>query len=66
MSGRAYYFYKPVGRRRTAGISPGMALERLQEGLRDPNMTFVYHCTNHYFCPIGYEEVPKRPTDAYK
>ena len=42
------------------------ALESLKEGLRDPAMAFIYHCYNHYFCPIGYEEVPKNAIDAYK
>ncbi len=66
VSGQSYYFYKPVGRRRTVGLQPGLALERLQEGLRDPSMAFIYHCYNHYFCPIGFEEVPKKATDAYR
>ena len=64
--GHSYYFYKPVGRRRTVGIKPPMALEKLQEGLKDANMAFIYHCHNHYFCPIGFEEVPKKATDAYR
>lgn len=66
VNGHAYYFYKPVGRRRTVGMGPSLALEKLQEGLRSANMAFVYHCANHYFCPIGYEQVPKRPIDAYR
>jgi len=43
-----------------------MALDSLKEGLRNPSMAFVYHCLNHYFCPVGYEEIPKNATDAYK
>lgn len=66
MSGQAYYFYKPIGRSRTVGINPSMALERLQEGLRSANLAFIYHCSNHYFCPIGYEQVPRKATDAYR
>ncbi|MCG8621937.1 MAG: hypothetical protein MJE68_08090, partial [Proteobacteria bacterium] len=66
VSGQAYYFYKPVGKGRTFGVRPGRALESLKEGLHDPVMAFIYHCYNHYFCPIGYEEVPKNATDAYK
>lgn len=58
--------YKPVGKRRTIGIKPSMALEKLQEGLRSSNTAFVYHCYNHYFCPIGFELVPKKATDAYR
>ena len=66
VSGQAYYFYKPCGKRKTLGIKPALAMERLKSGLRDPSMAFVYHCHNHYFCPVGFEEVPKRPSDAYK
>ena len=66
VSGQAYYFYKPVGKGRTFGIRPERALENLKEGLRNPSMAFIYHCYNHYFCPIGFEDVPKRATDAYK
>ena len=66
VSGQAYYFYKPVGKGRTFGVRPERALESLKEGLRDPAMAFIYHCYNHYFCPIGYEEVPKNAIDAYK
>lgn len=29
-------------------------------------MTFIYHAHDHYFCPMGYEIVPRRPPDAYK
>ena len=47
-------------------MSPPLALERLKEGLKDPSMAFIYHCYNHYFCPIGFEEVPKRQEDAYR
>ncbi|XP_065888900.1 basic immunoglobulin-like variable motif-containing protein isoform X2 [Dysidea avara] len=65
VSGTAYYFYKLHGRRKTCGINPSTALHRLKEGLRDQSMTFIYHCHNHYFCPIGYEEVAKKPENAY-
>ena len=66
VSGQAYYFYKPVGKGRTFGVRPERALESLKEGLHDPAMAFIYHCYNHYFCPIGFEEVPKNATDAYR
>lgn len=29
-------------------------------------MTFIYHANDHYFCPMGYEIVPRQPPDAYK
>ena len=65
VSGKAYYFYKLHGRGRTCGLTPSVALERFKEGLRDDSMAFIYHCYNHYFCPIGYEEVAKKPEHAY-
>ncbi len=66
VSGQAYYFYKPVGKGKTFGLKPELALEKLKEGLRDTSMAFIYHCLNHYFCPIGFEEVPGSPPEAYQ
>lgn len=65
VTGKAYYFYKLHGRGRTCGLTPNIALQRLKDGLQDDSMAFIYHCYNHYFCPIGYEEVAKKPEDAY-
>ena len=64
--GKAYYFYKPVGKGKTFGMKPRQALGSLKEGLRGTATAFIYHCWNHYFCPIGYEEVPKKCSDAYR
>ncbi|RUS75066.1 hypothetical protein EGW08_017172, partial [Elysia chlorotica] len=66
VKGKCYFLYKPQGRNRTPGVTPDLALTSLQRGLRDPNMTFIYHCKNHYFCPIGYEDSPTHPQDAYR
>ena len=66
MSGKAYYFYKPVGKAKTFGVKPEHALASLKEGLQDPHTAFIYHCWNHYFCPIGYEEVPRKCGNAYR
>lgn len=66
VSGHAYYFYKPHGQGKTSGVSPSLALEKFKDGLKDPSMAFIYHCYNHYFCPIGYEEVPLKQEDAYR
>jgi len=65
VSGKAYYFYKLHGKGRTYGIRPSIALERFKEGLQDDSTAFIYHCYNHYFCPIGYEEVARKPENAY-
>lgn len=64
--GKAYYFYKPVGKGKTFGVKPEQALAGLKDGLRDCRTAFIYHCWNHYFCPIGYEEVPRHCHDAYR
>lgn len=66
VSGQAYYFYKPHGHGKTSGMNPSLALEKFKEGLKDQSMAFIYHCYNHYFCPIGYEEVPKNQKDAFR
>ena len=66
VSGKAYYFYKPVGRGRTFGMKSEQALAGLKEGLCDPHTAFIYHCWNHYFCPVGFEEVPKDCQHAYR
>ena len=66
VSGKAYYFYKPVGRGRTFGMKPEHALASLKEGLCDAHTAFIYHCWNHYFCPVGFEDVPKQCQDAYR
>ncbi|GFS10453.1 basic immunoglobulin-like variable motif-containing protein [Elysia marginata] len=66
VKGKCYFLYKPVGKNRTPGVTPDMALNSLKRGLRDPSMTFIYHCQNHYFCPVGFEESPMQSQDAYK
>ncbi|KAL4485834.1 hypothetical protein ABPG72_012374 [Tetrahymena utriculariae] len=66
VDGTAYIFWKMCGDNRTPGIDEKEALDRLEEGLRNENMTFIYHAHDHYFCPVGYEIVPRRPPDAYK
>uniref|UniRef100_A0ACB8FJ38 Uncharacterized protein n=1 Tax=Sphaerodactylus townsendi TaxID=933632 RepID=A0ACB8FJ38_9SAUR len=42
------------------------ALSKLTQGLRDESVAYIYHCQNHYFCPIGFEATPVKPTKAYK
>lgn len=64
--GEAYYLYKPKGKSRTIGLSGEEALRRLKNGLHDPQMAFIYHSYNHYFCPIGYDDSPSKAVDAYR
>lgn len=63
--GRCYYVYKPHGKNKTHGVTADDALAAVKKGLADPNTTFIYHCQNHYFCPIGFEDVPPSPAQAY-
>lgn len=65
VSGRGCYVYKPHGKNKTTGVTAEEALHRLKEGLRDGHSAFVYHCQNHYFCPIGFEDVPLKADLAY-
>ncbi len=64
--GHGFYLYKPRGKNRTPGVSASMALTSLKKGLAGESMAYIYHCQNHYFCPIGYEDVPLKALDAYR
>nr|XP_022338823.1 basic immunoglobulin-like variable motif-containing protein isoform X4 [Crassostrea virginica]XP_022338824.1 basic immunoglobulin-like variable motif-containing protein isoform X4 [Crassostrea virginica]XP_022338825.1 basic immunoglobulin-like variable motif-containing protein isoform X4 [Crassostrea virginica] len=63
--GRAYFLYKTHGKNKTYGTSPEEALGGLKRGLTDPSTAFIYHCQNHYFCPMGFEDTPVKCTEAY-
>ncbi|XP_076817517.1 basic immunoglobulin-like variable motif-containing protein [Clavelina lepadiformis] len=64
--GKAHYLYKPKGRLQTKKMTDDGALTSLQIGLKSENTGFIYHCLNHYFCPIGYEDTPQNPSEAYE
>ena len=64
--GRTYFLYKPKGRNQTYGVTPQRALQSLKQGLVEDNTAYIYHCQNHYFCPIGFEDTPVRPEHAYE
>jgi len=64
--GEAYFLYKPKGKNRTFGLSGDEALRQLKKGLHNQQMAFIYHCYNHYFCPIGYDDSPIKTVDAYR
>ena len=68
MRGQSYFFYKPVGGKGggTFDLTPDSALRALKEGLAGSSLAFVYHSHKHFFSPIGFEDVPKLPADAYK
>lgn len=63
--GRAYFLYKTQGKNKTYGTSQEEALVSLKRGLQDPTTAFIYHCQNHYFCPMGFEDTPIKCTEAY-
>uniref|UniRef100_A0A3Q2C8Q0 Basic, immunoglobulin-like variable motif containing n=1 Tax=Cyprinodon variegatus TaxID=28743 RepID=A0A3Q2C8Q0_CYPVA len=62
--GCSYILYKPHGKHKTAGETEG-ALMKLTQGLRDESMAYIYHCQNHYFCPVGFEATPLKAAKAY-
>ncbi|XP_031695324.1 basic immunoglobulin-like variable motif-containing protein isoform X1 [Anarrhichthys ocellatus] len=42
------------------------ALMKLTQGLTDESMAYIYHCQNHYFCPVGFEATPLKAAKAYR
>ncbi len=58
VSGNASYFYKPKGKGRTFGVTQETARENLKKQLKSKDTAFIYHCYNHYCCPIGFECEP--------
>ncbi|XP_051985991.1 basic immunoglobulin-like variable motif-containing protein isoform X2 [Xyrauchen texanus] len=64
--GCSYILYKPHGKHKTAGESAEGALLKLTQGLKDESMAYIYHCQNHYFCPVGYEATPLKAAKAYR
>lgn len=66
VKGDARISFKLHGKSKTLGIDSEQALKDLKAGLQSDNKAYIYHCYNHYMCPIGFEQVPTMPTDAYK
>ncbi|XP_034386666.1 basic immunoglobulin-like variable motif-containing protein [Cyclopterus lumpus] len=64
--GCSYILYKPHGKHKTAGETAEGALAKLTQGLKDESMAYIYHCQNHYFCPVGFEATPLRAAKAYR
>ena len=57
--------FKKHGMKITHNVNKYQALEHLQDGLRSENRAYIYHCYNHYMCPIGFEQTPVQPINAY-
>lgn len=53
------------GKAITHDIDRHKALDLLCSGLKSANKAYIYHCWNHYMCPVGYELTPTHPYDAY-
>nr|XP_054605649.1 basic immunoglobulin-like variable motif-containing protein isoform X1 [Nothobranchius furzeri] len=64
--GCSYILYKPHGKHKTAGETAEGSLMKLTQGLKDESMAYIYHCQNHYFCPVGFEATPLKAAKAYR
>ena len=64
--GQARISFKLHGKSTTHGIDSETALKELKEGLQNDKKAYIYHCWNHYMCPIGFEATPSFQHDAYK
>jgi len=58
--------FKRHGKNTTHDIDSTKALDHLTNGLQNEKKAYIYHCYNHYMCPIGFEATPTAPQDAYK
>ncbi|KAB0373728.1 hypothetical protein FD755_013984, partial [Muntiacus reevesi] len=65
VKGCAYVLYKPHGRNKTAGETASGASSKLTHGLKDESLAYIYHCQDHYFCPIGFETTPVKVNKAF-
>ena len=66
VKGEGSIMFKLNGAQITHETDQYAALDKLKEGLRSENTAFIYHCYNHYMCPIGFEMTPTKPIDAYQ
>ena len=53
--------WKIWGDDKTPGVDEDYAKNKLIEGLKSENTTFIYHAYDHYFCPIGFEITTLKP-----
>jgi len=66
MRGEARISFKLHGASITHGIDSAQALASLQLGLKDSSKAYIYHCFNHYMCPLGFEINPTKPNQVYE
>lgn len=62
VEGSAKVWFKPRGTH-AQPLQPEEALAGLKVGLRGSDDAFIYHCWNHYMCPVGFEEVQEPGKD---
>jgi hypothetical protein len=65
VSGRASFFYKPTEPNKTALTSGDEAKRELLELLKSEQVALIYHCHNHYCCPVGFEMEPTRRDEIF-
>ena len=65
VNGHPSIFYKPIGACKTMGLTGEIAKDKLLANLHSENKAYIYHCYNHYCCPIGYEKEPLDHTKIY-
>ena len=65
VNGSASIFYKPVGKNKTFGMTGALANKSLETLLHSKSTAFIYHCYNHYCCPVGYEHESADCTQIY-
>ena len=61
VKGESRIAFKLHGKNKTLGIDKAQALTNLQAGLQTDSKAYIYHCYNHYMCPIGFESTPSMP-----
>jgi hypothetical protein len=65
VKGDAKIVFKLHGDDITEGVTFKKALKNIKEGLVSTNKSYIYHCWDHYCCPIGFEATPRDPRFAY-
>lgn len=50
----------------TQEFTPKTAWKALKTGLADSNKAYIYHCFNHYMCPVGFEEMPIEKHNVFR
>ena len=55
VKGESSIVFKKHGMKITHNTDKYQAHDLLLDGLRSTNRAYIYHCYNHYMCPIGFE-----------